>query len=715
MTKSIKRPFVLFCFVSLTAIVFMMLTDSGYIILPLIACAAVCLILCLRASAYATHFLIVTAAITVSALIFLSGLTYPAAYAGLSLKGARVTGTIYEINPETESSYAYVLKDYTVNGTAFKGYLQLYTSDQSQGEEGDRVEFTASEIFSEEYEGIFKYHSLSERSYLTAFTREAPSVTAEAEKSDIVSKINKLKRIITQKFFDNMEYDNAAVATALITGNKDYLSEEIALSLKISGVSHIFAVSGMHLSIWTGIFFIIFRQRARSAVIPNIAAIVFVIFFCIFTGFTPSVLRSGIMLITVFSAKLFRRQADGLNSLGIAGSVLLCANPFLAGNVSFLLSFSATFAIIWFSEFIIPQLSVKPRKRLPSPCALTKKLADGLLISLAVILTTLPITAVFFGYVSLLSPVTGIIITPLAEAVMLLSLLAGLFPAGNMLSYVMFSLAELPSSAITALTGYFSRFEEAIVSVHEEIIIPWYIASVLIIFTVYALTKNKKNLLICILAGVAVLLSAASIHSVVHKNETKLYIPEGNNATTVAVVCESGKETFIYGTGGDYSTVSKITSYLNASGSFEADAIIIPRSQKTENFNTEYYLKKIFPRNVISAYSENETTVSEFNFGDTYVYCRSSEDFCAAAIVCGNTKAVICSLPYSDFAHADAIFTQADVLICRSAVPQNADTDNYKEIIIMTDSPYRGTDLTVSTRNGDTEIILKGDSYAVNR
>ncbi len=716
MTIGIKRPFLLFNLVCLGANILMMLTNTDYILLPLCLCCTVCLILCIKASVYAKHFLVAAAAVVMSALLFAANLGIPAAYENLSIKNADISGTVHEVKPETKNSFAYILKDYTVNEKPYRGYLRLYSTVYTPALAGDKIEFTASEVFSEKYEGLYRYHSLSSKTYLTAFCQEEPVVTKSASETDIISAINRLKWAVTQKYFDNMDYNEAAVATALITGNKDYIPEEIELSFRISGISHIFAVSGMHLSIWTGLFFIIFKQRAKSAHIPNLAAILFVIFFCIFTGFSPSVLRSGIMLVTVFTAKLLRRQADGLNSLGIAGSVLLLLNPFLAGNVSFLLSFGATFAVIWFSEFIIPQLTLKKKKNILSPVNFIKKIVEAIAISVAAMLTTLPVTAIFFGYVSLLSPIAGLIVTPLAEAVMLFSFLSALIPAGNMLSVVLFRGTEFFASAITGITEFFGQFDEAILSTHPSIIIPWFIVSVFTIFLVYIMTKNRKNLLICVLSGIFVLLCATALQSAVHKDETRIYIPGNNNATCVTLITDSGRNSLIYGTGGDYSSVNKTTSYLNSSGAMRTNAIIIPRDRKTENKNTEALMTKVFPDNIIKAYSGKKDGICEFSLNSsTSIYCETTENFCASVIITGGIKTVICSLPYSDFSQAAPIFTSADILICRNALPRNINTDNFKEIIIMTDSPNTREHSTASTYGGDIEIILKGDTYAISR
>lgn len=692
-----------------------MLTDISYVILTLLLCSTLCIFLSLGFCVYAKHFLIGTAAVIMCALLFSLNLIIPRAYENISIKNAEICATVYEIKPATENSYVYVLKNISANGKEYKGYTCLYSSAYSPALPGDRIEFTASEFFSQEATGLFRYHSLSSKGYFSAFCREQPVITQTASDKDIISLIGRFRQRVCDKYFDNMDYASAAVTTALITGNKDYIPDEIALSFRLSGISHIFAVSGMHLTVWTSLFFIIFRQRAKSAVIPNIAAILFVIFFCIFTGFSPSVMRAGIMLITAFSAKLFIRQADGLNSLGIAASVLLIFNPFLAGNVSFLLSFAATFTVIWFSEFIIPQMLSSRGKRFSLKRLITRT-AENIMTSATVILTTLPITSVFFGYVSLLSPVTGLIITPLAEGVMILSSLSLLAPTGSKAADFLFCLTQFFSSAITELTAFFAQADFMILGTQPSIVIPWFIISAAVMFTAYLKAKSKRTVLLLALTSTAVLLCLSLLYSAARQDETRIYIPEGNNATNVSVVVGSGAKSLVYGTGGDYESVTKTTAYLNSAGIIKADAVIIPRDTAAESENTDAYKAKLFPKNVLDLRGGTTDSGSSFSLSEgVSIYCKSTDEFCAAVITADDIKIIICSLPCSDFSQADPIFGNADILICRNALPESINPDSFREIIVMTDTPYSTAYATASTYGGDIEITLKGDTYAISR
>ena len=77
------------------------------------------------------------------------------------------------------------------------------------------------------------------------------------------------------------------------------------------------------------------------------------------TGFTPSVVRSGVMITLTYCAMIFLRKSDGLNSLGFSGLVLTLFNPYTVADVGMLLSFSATLGILMWSKPISNYIVIK--------------------------------------------------------------------------------------------------------------------------------------------------------------------------------------------------------------------------------------------------------------------------------------------------------------------------------------------------------------------
>lgn len=706
----IKRPFAVFAFSLLFSYIFLIVSPKPVHFVPVLASLFFGLILTLKRSVFAKHLLLIAFATVFAVLSFNVNLFIADYSESFSGENKQITGTINEI--ETGSKYKnsnFTLKNCTVDGVGIFGKIKVYS--ESEGFSiGDNISFTAASLLPRASEGKFLYHSLSSDTFLVAFPDDATYIIDKGKLSftDCISVSRDFFRSI---YSDNLNPENSSVITALITGETADFSPEFSNQLKYSGASHIFAVSGMHLSLWTSFFFLFFKRRAKTRFIPNILAIIFVVFYSVFTGFSPSVLRAGIMLISVFIGNIIKRHADPLNSLGIAGTVLLSYEPFLAGNVSFLLSFIATFALIFFSAYILPDNKHKRsgffRRRI-------RNIISTFNISLCVTVTAIPVTSLFFGYTSLLSPLSSVIITPIATASMVTGLAAALIPDGSIISTLFFSVTEFLTDMILSLCRIFGKVEIAVQATPVNIILPWFILSLIAVAAVFFRFRCKQKTFICILTSIAVLLCITAVKNTLSRNETIIYIPGNDNATMISAVDGSSHSSFVFGTGGSFTNLNKTTDYLNSHGILKTDALIIPRDSITENKNTDYLSESLLPERIIF-FRKNEDKKLLLHNGIT-LRQFTSEDSAVSVIEKDSIKTVICTLPTTDFLGIDEFFTSGDILITRNQLPENIDTSRFETIIIMTERDYSLLpENTYSTADGDIEIILKGDSYAVYR
>ena len=132
---------------------------------------------------------------------------------------------------------------------------------------------------------------------------------------------------------------------SLLLGNRTYLDPIDAQNLQKAGLSHIIAVSGMHLMFLIGLMHRLFSRRI--GVILSFAAIAL---FIPMAGGSPPILRAGIMAALSGIAFLLGRETDGQTSLGAALLVLLCINPYSIFHLSLQLSFLSTFGILRYAN-----------------------------------------------------------------------------------------------------------------------------------------------------------------------------------------------------------------------------------------------------------------------------------------------------------------------------------------------------------------------------
>lgn len=202
---------------------------------------------------------------------------------------------------------------------------------------------------------------------------------------------------------------------AIVTGNRGNLTQPFTSSLQRSGLSHTAAVSGMHMAFLAEFFAILlgkFRRSTSLVVMP--AALVFMMM----AGCTPSVVRATVMILMLYAAPFFGRERDDVTALALALMVLLLQNPMAVTHVGLQLSFGAVAGILLVadpvSDFLRRQLRLPNWEyRVNYGSKLIYRLGDYFVSTLSATLgasvLTVPLCAVYFSGVSLLSPLSNLL------------------------------------------------------------------------------------------------------------------------------------------------------------------------------------------------------------------------------------------------------------------------------------------------------------------
>lgn len=221
----------------------------------------------------------------------------------------------------------------------------------------------------------------------------------------VLYNINLLRSNLAGKCDSYMSKDAASFTKAFVLGYKGDMSEEMKNAFSGSGISHIVAVSGLHLSIMIAIINLLvcrLKLKKRVYIIPALN-IVCSLFIMAFTGFSPSVVRAAVMLIISNSAALAKRESDSLQSLSFAFLIILLINPLAVHDIGLILSVAATLSIILFGEKISRYLKNKIKIRF---------IRDTLAITLAAQVFTLPFMIIYFNSFSLFATITNMLIVP---------------------------------------------------------------------------------------------------------------------------------------------------------------------------------------------------------------------------------------------------------------------------------------------------------------
>ena len=690
----VKRKAAAFGFSLLGSLTLLMLcgVKLSYIIAPVMI--AVCVIALLRRTNAAPYLLMFTAAFVTGALLLSAsnGLIYAPSlrYVG---ENVSLSGTVKDFPQDHPASKGVVLKNCVIGGEPTRYSVTVYFTDGSYPLPEDTVTLTASELFcSADKKDRFFYHNLSNGAWLSAFAGGEFTVT-EPESRSPLFRLKELRRQISGKAAAHMESDLAAVSTAIVTGDRSDIPDGIRTDFRKSGISHLFAVSGMHLALWTGIIFRILQKRSRIRLLPNLFVLLFIWIYAVFTGFSPSVIRAGIMLSLVCISNLIRRNADLLNSLGASAAVMLVFNPWLAGNVSFLLSFTAAFAIAGIFPLLYERKS--ERSEAWQGALLTRQ--EELLLGVLVLFATIPCSAWFFGYMAALAPLTSLLCTPIAELMMIFSAVGAVLPGGWLITRGVYTVSAALTNAIVKLAGKAASLEFAIIPLREWYIAVWFLITVAAILLLRYRIKASRTLVLNALLGIwaAALLTGIVITGLTAKDYT-IYIPETGNATMVTVTSGTGARSLVLGCGGDYDVYDDCRDHLHSKAVFTPDFVVVPRNGKTECANLNRLLQDMAPDNLLLPTNaqtgknlpEHTVYTDAFDgelFPGLHLSYETQDDFCAGVMTVNSQKTVFCLYPGSDFTDKDETYLSGDLLICRGAVPATLDAARFASVIVLSD------------------------------
>lgn len=203
----------------------------------------------------------------------------------------------------------------------------------------------------------------------------------------------------------NLSEDYSAIGYGMFFGEDAYISSELSNTFTDAGISHLLAVSGLHIGFVVLLLSSLFSLLHVNEKTSSIILIACLFFYVVLCEFTPSVVRAFIMTTCMLLSKLTKKPYDGLSALSLAAIIILLFSPLDLFTASFQLSFMAVLGILllfpvfnkFFSKFLFEQF------------------ASSLSLSLAASIGIMPIMALSFEKFSALSVFTNMIVIPIAS------------------------------------------------------------------------------------------------------------------------------------------------------------------------------------------------------------------------------------------------------------------------------------------------------------
>ena len=409
--------------------------------------------------------------------------------------------------------------------------------------------------------------------FLLAYQEDDVCIAADAHRSfiDYTSVLRQQIRGVLSGIFAEDVYP---FSIALLLGDTSELSYETDTDLKVSGIRHVAAVSGLHVSV---LFALCMKIAFRKRFLSTIVGMPVLFLFAAVAGFTPSVNRACIMCALMLLALVFNREYDGMTALAFSALVMLLQNPQSITNVSFQLSCASVAGIFLFSGFLYEKMkkvlgdiqgkSMKAR--------LKRWTATSVSTTIGAMVFTTPLCALYFKTVSLVGVLTNLltlwIISAIFYCLMLVCVLGWIYPAAA-LTFGGF-LAVL-IRLVLFVAEQMAGFPLACVYTDSAYILAWLIFAYVVL--VLFLLTGKKNALLaasCCSAGLCLAITLSWVEPLCRDTAiTVIDVGQGQ-----CILLQSDGKYFLVDCGGDSpgNAADAAAQFLLSRGIFRLDGIIV--------------------------------------------------------------------------------------------------------------------------------------------
>ncbi|MCC8182252.1 MAG: DNA internalization-related competence protein ComEC/Rec2 [Clostridiales bacterium] len=327
--------------------------------------------------------------------------------------GETASVTVEAADDSVESKYGWYVEGTVTGSEGPVGTRLLLWLDESGADirPGDTVTADVTFQTAREDEEIWALSNYADGVWLAGSASDA--VVSHAEQTPITLLPRIWARSLRNSLNDLFPEESAGFLLALTTGQRSGLTDELDDALTRTGLRHIVAASGLHVSLLTTALFLLLpgSRKAKGLILLPALAL-----FGAVTGFSPSVCRAIVMQAILLLAPVLERQEDAPTSLALALALILAVNPYAVASVSLQLSFAAMLGI----------LTVCPHIRVDAGNRAQRYLRQGLAFTVGANCFALPLVLYYFRGFSLLTPLSNLAVAWLLPLLLPLGMVCGI-------------------------------------------------------------------------------------------------------------------------------------------------------------------------------------------------------------------------------------------------------------------------------------------------
>ncbi|WP_338951985.1 ComEC/Rec2 family competence protein [Fusobacterium nucleatum] len=321
------------------------------------------------------------------------------------------------------------------------------------------------------YEGYFLIKSIKE--YENIYFVELEDVKSTRIEDSF---LEKYLQTLFNRAEENYSYGIRNINRAILLGDNIRIKKDLKDKIRYIGLSHIFAMSGLHIGLVIVIFYFIFKKTVKNKRLIEILLLISITLYYLSVKESPSFTRAYIMAVVYLLGKLFYEKVDLRKTLFVSAIISILINPIAIFSVSFQLSYGAMIAI----TYIFPYVRKINYKKF--------KILDYILFTSTIQIFLIPITVYYFSTVQVLSLISNLIFLPLASFYITINYIA-LFLENFYLSFLLKPIIEILYKILIYLIDLFSELLYLSVEYENKKLIYIYI----VVFVIIIICKNMKK------------------------------------------------------------------------------------------------------------------------------------------------------------------------------------------------------------------------------
>lgn len=489
----------------------------------------------------------------------------------------------------------------------------------------------------------------------------------------------KIREYIRDILDDTLDKDSSALCKTILIGDSQSIKSDTKELFEKTGSTYFIVVSGMHFSIISAMFLLLFRKLFRKRVIYIPLTIGIIIIYMAVTGFSMSVMRSGIMMIVFLLGQCINKDAYSLNSLGLSAVIItLIFSPYSAGDIGLILSFSSTFGIIKWSALLYQKIKIKKSGVIPY---LLNRIVNIICIFICANVLTLPISILTFKGFSLVTLLSSVVLSLPIELLLILSLFICVvfyIPLINYVNIVLGFVANLTSRFILWFVKTFSAFDLSYIRISDAYVYV-ILAMISVLFVVMFIYTRKYDLVKYVLISALMILCAGICSATMLKDNANLSILSVGDE--MAVMLSYNEKYAMLDLDCSSQTLSDVMDYAELyTKDFDFLAVISgKRATKTaKTFSKEFAISHALLYDIDSVYADNiandetiflnEKHSAIFSDKISIEYIRTAE--CAVQYLQTKNKSVLILPKMVDIKTLPKSIKNADYIIL-SEIPKN--------------------------------------------